>query len=111
MTLVGGEVSLSYPEGFGLAVNQEQLLLSSDIPVCDPGFDYCIYLDSDRYDGTNFEGAGLGIDLRDDLDYEAACILEQPAGYRDLEPVVEGGAGYAAAVFEEVGEGAAGHST
>lgn len=111
MTLRGGDVSLSYPDDFGMAVNQDQLLVSSTIPVCSSGFDYCIYLNSGEYDGTNFEGAGLGIVIRGDLDYEAACALEQPEGFSELEPVVEGGVDHVTSVFDEVGEGAAGHFT
>lgn len=111
MTLVGGDVSVSYPEGFGLAVDPEQLQVSSSIPVCDEAFDYCIYLASDRYEGTNFDGAGLRIELRDDLEYEAACMLEQPDGYSGLEPVLEGASDHATARFEQVGQGAAGHFT
>ncbi|HZJ10386.1 MAG TPA: Gmad2 immunoglobulin-like domain-containing protein, partial [Trueperaceae bacterium] len=111
MTLAGGDVSMSYPDGFGLAVNQDQLLVSSYIPVCDEGFDYCIYLASGAYEGTNFDGAGLRVQLRDDLDYEAACMLEQPDGYSGLEPALEGATDHATSMFAEVGEGAAGHFT
>ena len=111
MTLAGGDVSLSYPEEFGLAVNQDQLLVSSYIPVCDQGFDYCLYLNSSEFDGTNFDGAGLRIDVRDDLEYEAACMLEQPAGYSDLTPIVDGSGDHTTALFGNVGQGAAGHFT
>lgn len=111
MTLTGGDITLSYPADFGLAVSQEQLLVDSSVPLCDEGFDYCIYLKSGAYDGTNFDGAALGVTVRDDLDYEAACLLEQPEGYSQLEPVIDGGVGHATSTFPQVGQGAAGHVT
>lgn len=111
MTLVGGEVTISYPADYGLAVNPDQLLVESSVPFCDEGFAYCIYLRSDAFAGTNFDGAALSIVLRDDLDYQADCLLSQPAGFSELEPVIDGGAGHATATYHQVGQGAAGHVT
>ena len=52
MTLAGGEMSLSVPEGYGLAVTADQLLAKSYIPACDEGFDYCIYYNGDKFKGV-----------------------------------------------------------
>lgn len=109
LILAGGGVLVSYPAGFDLAVTQEQLLVSSQIPPCDQGFDYCVYLDPAEFAGTNFSSAGLRIDVRDDLGNEAACVLEQPSGYSDLVPIVAGAADFATTMFHGVDQGAAGH--
>ena len=109
MTLVGGDISLSYPKDYGLAVNQDQLLVTSYVPVCDQGFEYCLYLRSDEFDGSNFDGAGMRIDVRDDLAFESDCMLEQPSGFSDLVPRVAGSGDHARTRFGQVGQGAAGH--
>lgn len=109
LVLAGGETLVSYPADFGLAVTQEQLLVSSQIPPCEQGFNYCVYLDSDEFVGTNFASAGLRIDQRADLASEADCMLTQPSGYADLVPVVAGASDYATTMFAGVGQGAAGH--
>lgn len=111
MTLAGGDVSLSYPEEFGLAVNQDQLLVSSYIPVCDEGFDYCLYLGGDEYEDTNFDGAGIRVSLRDDMSYESDCMLTPPSGFSDLTPHVAGSRDHVMTRFGQVGQGAAGHFT
>ena len=109
LVLAGGDVRLSYPAGFGLATTLEQLLVSSPIPPCDEGFDYCIYLDSGEFEGTNFSSAGVRVAQRDDLPNEAACILAQPQGHVDLVPVIAGASDFATTMYQDVGEGAAGH--
>jgi len=109
LVLADGEVLVSYPAGFGLAVTQEQLHVSSQIPPCDLGFDYCIYLDSGEFEGTNFSSAGLRIGPRDDLTNEADCMLTQPSGYADLVPVVAGASDFATTMFRGLDQGAAGH--
>jgi hypothetical protein len=81
MTLAGGEVSVSNPSGFALAVTQEQVLVSSYIPVCEQGFDYCLYYNGADYENTNFESAGLRINRRADLRTERTCLDTPPAGY------------------------------
>jgi hypothetical protein len=80
-TLAGGEVSISNPSGFALAVTQEQVLVSSYIPVCDHGFDYCFYYNGGDYENTNFESAGVRINRRADLVNERACLDTPPPGY------------------------------
>lgn len=109
LVLTGGDVLVSYPEGFGLAVTQEQLQVSSQIPPCDEGFDYCIYLASGAYDGTNFSSAAVRIQQRDDLTTEADCVLAQPGGYSGLVPVIAGASDFATTMYQPVDQGAAGH--
>ena len=109
IALADGAVLVSYPDGFGLAVTPEQVQVASQIPPCDQGFDYCLYLDTDEFAGTNFSAAGVRIDERDDLTTEADCMLAQPGGFVGLVPVIAGASDFATTMYQDVGEGAAGH--
>ena len=109
LVLADGEVLISYPPGFGLAVTQEQLLHDAQIPPCDEGFDYCIYVEPEEFEGTNFSSAGLGIQARTDLTNEADCMLTQPDGYLDLVPIVAGASDFATTLYHGIDQGAAGH--
>jgi hypothetical protein len=104
------EVTFSVPEGYGLAVRQEQVLATSYIPPCDPDFDYCIYHYNDEYAGTNFDSAGLRIERRADLAAAGSCLTAQPSGYEGLVPETMHHNAYDTAVFGPVGDAGAGHS-
>ena len=105
-----GTVMVGYPAPeFGLAVRREQMP-PSYIPACDEGFAYCLYYAGDRYAGTNFESAGVGIRRRDDLAAADRCLQTPPDGYPDLKPSVSLAAqGYSSAAFGPTGDAAAGH--
>lgn len=60
-TAPGGSFSFERPDGFGLAVNKDQILAKSYIPPCGEGFLYCLYYNGKKYENTNFESAGVGI--------------------------------------------------
>jgi hypothetical protein len=109
-TLAGGEVSIANPSGFALAATQEQVLVSSYIPVCDPGFDYCFYYNGEDYKNTNFESAGVRINRRADLTNERACLDTPPAGYAaSVKPAGNNsGDQYATSRFN-TGDAGAGH--
>lgn len=109
LVLADGQVLISYPPGFQLAVTPEQLMLDAQIPPCDEGFDYCIYVEPVEFEGTNFSSAGLGIEARADLTNEADCMLTQPDGYLDLVPVVAGASDFATTLYHGIDQGAAGH--
>ena len=109
LALADSAVLITYPDGFDLAVTPEQVLVDSQVPPCDEGFDYCIYLHADEFADTNFSSAGLGIVARDDLTNEASCMLQQPDGYVDLVPIVAGASDYATTMYHGVDQGAAGH--
>ena len=108
LVLAGSEVLISYPQGFGLATTSGQLPAASQIPPCDDGFDYCIYLDPAEFEGTNFSSAGVRIQQREDLSTEADCVLTQPSGYSDLLPIIAGASDFATTMYQAVGQGAAG---
>lgn len=109
LVLADGQVLISYPPGFELAVTTDQLVLDAHIPPCDEGFDYCIYIGPVEFEGTTFASAGLGIEARVDLTNEADCMLTQPDGYRDLVPVVAGASDFATTLYHGIDQGTAGH--
>ncbi len=104
------EITFGVPEGYALAITQEQVLVTAYIPPCDPDFDYCIYHYNDEYAGTNFESAGIRIERREDLSATDACLTAQPDGYRNIVPKTSEGVAYGTAVFGPVGDAGAGHS-
>jgi len=103
------EITFSYPKDFALAVQEEQVLVSSYIPPCSEGFDYCLYYKGGAYEGTNFDSAGLRIQRRFDLNDEDACLTTPPEGYEKAEPVTRTSEGYATSFFSGLGDAGAGH--
>jgi hypothetical protein len=110
-TIAGGGVTFEVPSDFGLAVNDEQLLVESVIPPCSSGFDYCLYYHSDRYENTNFESAGLRIEERIDLASGDTCLTALPAGYNNLIPETTSTSTYSLSIFSPLADAAAGHYT
>jgi len=104
-----GTITFFYAPEFGLAVTPEQILVRSYIPPCDEDFDYCLYLISGEYQGTNFESAGLRIKERANLGSPEACLNTPPEGYTVFEPEIHTGQEYATSVFAPVGGAGAGH--
>jgi hypothetical protein len=107
-----GTIILSYSEkDFGLATNQEQVLVKSYIPPCDTKFSYCLYYVGGKYAGTNFESAGLRISKRADLASERSCLNDPPAGFSsDRKPDASTTtARYSSSAFSKIGDAAAGH--
>ena len=107
--IAGGFLQFVRPDDFGLAATEEQLLVSSYIPPCDFGFDYCLYYHAPTFEGTTFESAGLRIQRRSDLSTQSACLAAPPAGYVEFEPQIRQGDRYATAKFAPVGDAAMGH--
>ena len=100
------------PGTYSLAVTAEPLLVTSYIPPCDDGFDYCIYKNDSEFAGTNFDSAGISITHRPDLTTQTLCLQTPPSAYAgSLNPTSKVTAdAYAASVFANLGNGAAGHS-
>lgn len=96
---------------FGLAASPAQILVQSYIPPCEDGFDYCLYYTGTAYEGTNFEGAGLGIVRRTDLSDRTMCLQTRPDGYTQLIPSIQEETGYATTKFAPLGDAGAGHFT
>lgn len=107
-----GTLTFSIPEGFGLAVSEEQILVPTTIPPCEPGFKYCIYYLGSEYEDTNFESAGVGIVERPELTDEQSCLTTPPDGYANKTPsATTTQASYAMSMFDEIGNAGAGHYT
>jgi len=104
-------ITFTYPSNeFGLAVNQDQILVRSYIPPCDENFDYCLYYNGTAYQGTNFESAGVRIEERIDLTDENSCLNTEPAGYEAVKPdSTKSGSGYSSSVFANISGAGAGH--
>ena len=108
-TPAGKTLAFPVPSDFGLATAPEQILVTSYIPPCDSGFEYCLYYNSAAWAGTNFESAGLAITRRLDLANKEACLTSQPAGYTNLTAATAERASYAMSVFSGLGDAGAGH--
>lgn len=110
LTLAGGKLTLSYASAdFGLATTPEQVLVTSYIPSCDTGFDYCLYYKGSTYKGTNFESAGLRVKTRTDLKTEGQCLSTPPSGYTSMTPMIATSTEFTTATFTPVGDAGAGH--
>jgi hypothetical protein len=108
ITLAGGEIALTYPDTYALAVTPVQVLVHPYIPPCDQEFDYCLYYQGSQYEGTNFESAGLRIKRRPDLANERLCLETPPQGFSaSTVPAGRGSASlYSTSVFMVSGAGA-----
>lgn len=97
---------------FGLATTLDQILLSPTVvSPCGGGFNYCLYLSTTTYNGSNFESAGVSITKRADLKTEKICTDTPPAGYDAsvLPDARKPDTLYTSSVFKNVGDSGAGH--
>lgn len=111
-TITDGTIGFSLPStDFGIATNEQQVLVHSYIPPCDFEFDYCLYYVGNKYKGTNFESAGLRIKKRSDLSTEQSCINTSPSGFdAKMKPdKTTLGQDFSTSAFLNVGDAAAGH--
>jgi hypothetical protein len=107
-----GTIKMAYPsKGFGLATNPQQILVKSYIPSCSENFNYCLYFNSSKYQGTNFESAGVRVLKRTDLTDEKLCLNTAPAGFdASMTPSsTKSTDQYSSSIFANVGDAAAGH--
>jgi hypothetical protein len=65
--------SIQYPKDFGFNTSYDQIKPLSYIPVCDETTVGCIVYSGDKYKGTNFDGAGVSINILKDLNTESKC--------------------------------------
>src|SRR5690348_12489307 len=73
-SLSDGTITVHYPSAdFALATTQMQILAHSYIPPCSSNFNYCLYYIGTKFQGTNFESAGLRIQKRADLATRTKC--------------------------------------
>jgi hypothetical protein len=108
-TISDGTISFTVPSDFGLATDQQQILVRSYIPPCDPDFIYCLYYTGIAYQGTNFDSAGMRIDKRTDLTTQSACLTTAPDGYTNFTPTSTIAGDYAVSEFTPLGDAGAGH--
>lgn len=104
-------IALKYsPEKFGLAVTRDQIPEGSYIPPCDIDFNYCFYHLDTKYEGTNYDIAGMRVFKRTDLTDEVSCLKTPLAGYGPVNPdFTKAENAYSSAVYGNVGDAAAGH--
>lgn len=94
-----GVISFNIPDDFGLATTPFQILSKYTVPPCAVGFAYCLYYSGDRYQGTNFDSAGLAISIHKDAVNKQVCLIELDDGYSDPSvKIVEHGE-YAMSIF------------
>ncbi len=104
-----GALSIVYSSAFSLAHKPEEISKQSYIPPCEQGFVFCLYYTGKDYDGTNFDGAGLGVVKRSDIDTESECLDTPPEGYTDVTPISRRETEYSVSAFPRLGDAAAGH--
>ncbi len=107
-----GTITFSYRSTeFGLATTPGQVLVTSYIPPCEAGFNYCLYYNGTQYQGTNFESAGLRIKKRTDISSEKLCLSTPPAGFsaKTTPQATAADSAYSLSVFSPIGNAAAGH--
>jgi hypothetical protein len=102
--------SIKYPSDFIFTTSLAQLKPISYIPVCDEGTVACAYLTGDKYPGTNFDGAGVSINIDPALNTQTKCynfkVSTNPAQNQQPDVAING------VVFKSAtgGDAGAGHS-
>jgi len=67
------DFSIKYPADFGFNTDYNQIKSLGYIPVCDENTKACVFYTGDAYKGTNFEDAGVSINIDPNLNTEAKC--------------------------------------
>jgi hypothetical protein len=65
--------SMQYPESFGFNTDISKVKSLTYIPVCDQTMVACAFLEKSQYSNTNFDGAGVSINIDKTLNTEAKC--------------------------------------
>ncbi len=65
--------SMQYPESFGFNTDISKVKSLTYIPVCDQTMVACAFLEKSQYPNTNFDGAGVSINIDKTLNTEAKC--------------------------------------
>ncbi len=101
--------SIKYSDEFGFSTDLNQVAGLSYIPVCDQNMVACLFLNKDTYKGTNFDGAGVSINIDPSLDTQAKCYnfkVSTSEAQTEVSDVAINGTTFKSAVG---GGGAAGH--
>ena len=65
--------SIKYPSDLGFDTNIDHVRGLAYIPVCDDRMAACVYIARGKYPGTNFDGAGVSVNVYSDLNTETKC--------------------------------------
>jgi|GEM_PF-2059250 len=65
--------SFHYTDDFGFNTDIKQIRSVSYIPVCNDNMVACVFYTGQAYKGTNFEGAGVSININKSLNTAAKC--------------------------------------
>jgi|GEM_PF-2441332 len=101
--------SIKYPADFGFNTNYDQIRNLGYIPVCDENMKACVFYTGGAYKDTNFEDAGVSINVDPNLNTEAKCYdFKTPANEAQtlVADVIINGVDFKSATG---GQGAAGH--
>src|ERR1051326_8290514 len=95
--------SLKYPFDFGFSTDYNQVKGLSYIPSCDENMVACAFLKKENYPGTNFDGAGVSINVTP-MARDATCYLD--ASKKSAGPITINGVEF---ITFEGGDAGAGH--
>lgn len=108
-TTSDGTITFSIPDGYGLAVTQEQMPQHTSVPPCASGFDYCIYYNGADYASTSLQSAGVNISAHTGYAASTTCLTTPPDGFAaEKVSATSTGTGYEMSAFGPLSEGAAG---
>lgn len=65
--------SIKYPADFGFNTDYNKIKTLGYIPVCDELTVACVFYTGNAYKGTNFEDAGVSVNINKNLNTEAKC--------------------------------------
>ncbi|MCL5666859.1 MAG: hypothetical protein M1383_03755 [Patescibacteria group bacterium] len=100
---------IKYPNDFGFNTNYDQIKNLGYIPVCDQTTKACVLYTGDAYKGTNFEDAGVSINIDPSLNTEAKCYNFNAANNEAQTPVADAAINGVDFKSATGGQGAAGH--
>ncbi len=101
--------AIKYPPEFGFNTDINQVRSLTYIPVCGDNTKACIFLTHDKYPGTNFDGAGVSVNLDPALNTEVKCYkFDVPTNeaQNQITDVIINAVDFKSAIG---GQGAAGH--
>jgi hypothetical protein len=70
---------VKYPSGFTLYTDVSKVTNLTYAPVCDDKMVICLYFPKEMYPGTDFEGAGVSVNVLSQYNTESKCSVFNPA--------------------------------
>jgi hypothetical protein len=102
--------SIKYPSDFVFSTDYSKVQALGYIPVCDQTMVACMFYSGDAYKGTNFEDAGVSVNILSALNTQAKCYNFKVSTNEAQQPVADvtlGGIVFKSAIG---GDAAAGHA-